>query len=75
MKAPNLPTQQFMHYGNAQWLSSVSKPSRFTRPNIAFHRKMSTANESTAFSATATESTYVWNITDNNSKIHNSYGR
>jgi hypothetical protein len=45
-----------------KWLGSVSRPSKFSKPDIAFHKGGAAAPHFSGYATNASESTFVWNM-------------
>jgi hypothetical protein len=45
-----------------KWLASVTKPCRFSEPDIAFHKGGPLAKSPGGYATNATESSYVWDL-------------
>ena len=46
----------------AMWLGSVSKPSKFSKPDIAYHKGNMSKQGPPLYATNATESMYIWNM-------------
>lgn len=47
---------------SADWIASLSKPPRFSRPSIAYHKNDPAVAGAEDYAINTTESRYIWNL-------------